>query len=405
MNLTHFLFGAIIWLLSMYTVSQLTRYSVAANLNLMTLVFNRSAEKCVVENTVGQIVEISPAQGAFSSDLNTTWLHVHKFVDSSMFAVNFADQSKSYLHHEVFGQMPISYLPVRREHVTEFTGLVIPSRFDCSPNGMGDRMNYLQTVPERWFKCYHLESLIRSGQKIFMPSYPVIDEEYPEAVAVYEAAMSAKGVFSMIEIGARWGTWGYRAAAAIKKFNPSVRVDLLFIEPSTQGCAAIDEIARINNFLPPQFNITKICSFAKKEHIIDWIKHRTMIDLLDSDIQGAEFQLFPSISSIIRSKVKRLIVGVHTGQDIKWKSLLDLFREWKQVSKALGLASLPDNAGWCASRLRSDGNKWDIQSQIQDDVRCKHKLHLLVKAGRFGRILTGDGELILDNPRFTTSLN
>jgi hypothetical protein len=67
-----------------------------------------------------------------------------------------------------------------------------------------------------------------SGQKWFIPEYPTIDEEYMEPISVYQAVLKA-----MVEKGARLGTWGFRAAAAIRRNNMDVlKVDLLFMEPS-----------------------------------------------------------------------------------------------------------------------------------------------------------------------------
>ncbi len=65
----------------------------------------------------------------------------------------------------------------------------------------------------------------------------------PQAIVVYGAALAARGRLAVAELGARWGTWGLRAAVAARAYNPSVSgVDLFFAESNAEACRAIEEV-------------------------------------------------------------------------------------------------------------------------------------------------------------------
>ncbi len=55
--------------------------------------------------------------------------------------------------------------------------------------------------------------------------------------------MAGSGRFALAEIGARWGTWGMRAAAAIREYNDQVTgLDLLLVDNEASACLAIEEV-------------------------------------------------------------------------------------------------------------------------------------------------------------------
>ena len=131
-----------------------------------------------------------------------------------------------------------------------------------SPHDLNKNSDYYTAVPSRWHDCHNLQSYIMSGQKWFIPAYPIVDEEYVELVCVYQMAMKAKHTFTLVEIGARWRPWGYRAASAIRRYNLQVqKVDLLFIEPHKESCEAIRKVAQVNEFKLPKFNVSVVSMF------------------------------------------------------------------------------------------------------------------------------------------------
>ena len=61
--------------------------------------------------------------------------------------------------------------------------------------------------------------------------YPAFDEEYFEWIDLLEAVTSARESFTMIELGAGFGRWTVRAAAAWRQRNPGLPFRLIAVEP------------------------------------------------------------------------------------------------------------------------------------------------------------------------------
>lgn len=355
--------------------------------------------------------------------------------NTQMVAINFADQSRLYQHDYVFLRMPLEFLQVDPKFITEHTGLKVPTEYDCAPAFersayhidndplwvvplMAKTLSidyksieslsydYYRSVPSRWHDCNNLQSFIVSGQKWFLPSYPIVDEEYIELTSVYQMAMRANETFTLVEIGARWGTWGFRAAAAIRRYNPTVqKVNLFFVEPDERSCAALDTMAEVNNFKPPKFDITVVCDYFAppfEEGHIDslssfraWAAEQKEIDVFDMDCQGCEYQMIPMVMDILNAKVRRVIIGLHTHKMEGVTPLLNAFEGWVRVH-VTGVFGLGDSE--CIKILRS-GMKWEAQTRLQFESSCS-------KAARFdqgygyGPMINWDGDMILDNPKF-----
>ena len=330
-------------------------------------------------------------------------------------AVNYLDPDGGYFHAAIFSCMPPSSEAVQSDArvVTEFTGLLVPRAYDCSnldeSGGSLAGFNYFSAVPSRWFPCRELESLLQSNVRRFTPSLPLIDEEYAETAAVYEAALGAKGTLNAAELGARWGTWGFRATAAARRFNPRVHeANLFFAEASKEGCTAIQKVADLNGFAPAvagsrggsnsdrafSVKIDVECGFATPAALIAWAsKVRGDIDLVDVDIQGGEATFFtPAVVAMLNARARRLVIGTHeVGLD---EQMVALFPSWILRER------LPYGAGTPAARncreaLRQADKR--ASTAIIDSLECRATGHEL---GPFGPVLQWDGELILDNKKF-----
>ena len=367
-----------------------------------------------------------------------------------MVAINFADQSRLYEHDPVFLRMPIQPLPVDPKFITEHTGLKVPAEYDCSnafdrradwypgsdpvwgtpsmvsllgidytksrltsepSHYLSRNYDYYAAVPSRWQGCHNLQSFIMSGQKWFIPAYPIVDEEYVELVAVYQMAMKAKHTFTLVEIGARWGPWGYRAAAAIRRYNPDVqKVDLLFFESETESCDAIRKVAEVNEFKLPKFNVSVVCemfgSYSARNDddkaFRSWAATRSVIDVFDMDCQGCEYDMIPKIGDILNSKVRRVIIGVHESGVAGVTTLLNVLEGWVHVHVTpMGKGRWVDSVwGYCPDILYERPWKWRAQSELEGS--CSKSPHFNL-GYKYGPMINWDGNIILDNPRFGTN--
>ena len=387
--------------------------------------------------------EASPVEHG-RGDLSTRGLRMSgpRFMDMSMRAVNWARQERLYFHDSLLERMPLVPRRVDPRFITEHTGLKVPTEYDCAPaftrnrfqrafdsdpywtspemidvlginyatyaaetdgrdSGGFTTFDYYRTVPSRWVACHNHQAHIRSGQTWMLPTYPIVDEEYVEMVAVYEMALNARGSFSIVEVGARWGTWGYRAAAAVRAYNPAVsQVNLFFVEPDGESCEAIHAMARINEFVPPRYNVSVNCQAVDRHSIASvnaslraWAAGMTKIDVLDLDCQGCEFVLVPAILDLIEAKVHRVILGVHADDyQPHVQALRSSFAHWRCVHEANNLGGKGE---FCQKTLW-EPYKWPAQQAVEE--RCS--LAAFDHGYAYGPMINYDGALLADNPIF-----
>lgn len=153
---------------------------------------------------------------------------------------------------------------------------------------------------------------------------------------------------------------------------------VLFYEPE-QAADGIRQVQSLNKF----GNITVIQGRAKPSSLIQWAANVPHIDLLDINIQGAEAVLVPQIMDPIQSKVKRLIVGVHS-PDIEMQ-MMSLFSSWRVVSL------LP-----YTNNLELIENKFHAKREF-DGLLATPGMYTDTE---YGPVVQWDGELVVDNPAF-----
>lgn len=225
---------------------------------------------------------------------------------------------------------------------------------------------------------------MEAGLPWTIPKLPVIDEEYFETIAVYDSVLRAKGHFVVVELGARWGTWGSRAVAFLKHVN-AMPYKILFVESLPLHCAGLKDVMSYNDI---KYELK--CEYANAELFAKWAPSVSHIDLLDVDIQGAEIDLFrdASVKKLVDLKVKRLIVGTHN--PAIHEAMRKLFEGWiVQIDTPYSR-----NTKCVKDYLRSE-------SKVDRNVFDRLIQEGCYENSIYGKIANWDGELILDNPRFS----
>ncbi|CAE7265103.1 unnamed protein product [Symbiodinium natans] len=198
-----------------------------------------------------------------------------------------------------------------------------------------------------------------------------------------------------MELGARWGTWGCRGVAFLRRVNP-MPYRLILVEPKKVHCSGAHMVLKLNS-LEGELK----CTHADAALFLKLMEDVPHLDLLHIDIQGAEGPLLadPQVRQVLESKVYRIILGTHW-EDM-YRFAVDIFQAWITVfslpqgfydcMEAVGIIplalaisrvplQLPEAHAWAQLRSRS----------------CFHTTPL-------GRVANIDGSFILDNPRFVNA--
>lgn len=293
-----------------------------------------------------------------------------------------------FAHHPIFsvfldshGEGPV--YSVRPKFTVEETGLRVPWEFDCTT--WTKDHDYHLSVPSRWIRCNLQRAAWESQLMYIAPKFPEIDEEYIEVVAVYGAVLTAArgSTLAVCEMGARWGTWGSRAAAFARMVRPDIaKISLLYYEPRVEFQRGLKRVHEENGL--GDYEIHKEADESTFRH---WAGKHQHIDILDMDIQGAEAKLWPQIADVVRQKVKRLIIGTHG---------CAIHREIR--------ATVRDIWGWdLQHEYGCDANISCVQARMRvrpADWSAMINDGCFVRDPHFGPIGFWDGELIFDNPKF-----
>ena len=191
------------------------------------------------------------------------------------------------------------------------------------------------------------------------PSLPQFDEEYFEWIDVLEAVDSAKGGFTMVELGAGWGRWLAIAAAAARQRGLDVVLVGVEAEPThfrwmVEHLAANDipagalrlheaAVAKVDGTVlfrvgdaaasygqsivepPPRprsviarvkariwpLDVPPVRSVpaVSLETILDELE---LVDLIDLDVQGVEADVLEAVGAVLTAKVRRVHIGTHS---------------------------------------------------------------------------------------------
>jgi FkbM family methyltransferase len=169
------------------------------------------------------------------------------------------------------------------------------------------------------------------------PTFPPLNEEYFEWIDLLEAVVSAEHSFTMLELGAGWGRWGVNAVAALRQVN-NLPYSLVFVEAEPQRPHWLAEHLRNNHVDLSRSTIVEAAACGHDgfttfqtcdDPARDWgtriggrnrvravslatlLKPLAHVDLVDLDVQGAEYDVLSAAPDELHQKVKRVHVETH----------------------------------------------------------------------------------------------
>ena len=226
--------------------------------------------------------------------------------------------------------------------------------------------NFLGVItPVHYWKDYVPVSESYPPDRVVEPDYPGHDEETFEWVDLLESVMAARDSFTMIELGAGWGRWITNAAFALKAIaGPPYALIAVEADPThfrwltehvqdngldSTFCrliqAAVNDVdgqLKFHNFDPDYLNPGAWYGQSiggGEDDLVDAISLKTilaglpLVDLIDLDVQSAEFTVLNSVPGELCRQVKKVHIGTHNQsveiglrglfEGMRWKKLRD----------------------------------------------------------------------------------
>jgi FkbM family methyltransferase len=228
--------------------------------------------------------------------------------------------------------------------------------------------------------------------------YPPFDEEYFEWVDILEAVDQASETFVMIELGAGYGRWCARAAAAVRR-KSNCRFQCVAVEAEPAHYRWIHDHFRDNDMNPREHDLLWAAVGAQpgfvpfwvgaadgwygqaiavvgekpplpdinarrrlkarsvlgrppvassNDRSVTWIPCVTLadviapyprVDLIDLDVQGAEYDVLASAIDLVNKRVRRLHIGTHSPQIEQQLRQLFTAHNWQKVNDYPGQAT------------------------------------------------------------------
>lgn len=251
-------------------------------------------------------------------------------------------------------------------------------RFPCWKGQVdaGFAANFLGVMTRETFFPAIMEQ--HNEKRFVVTDYPKFDEEYFEWIDLLEAVTTARGQFTMIELGAGWGRWLVNAAFAVSRYgdfpytligveaepthfrwlNAHFRENgmdvnrhqliqaavgekdgsMWFLQGDAAGCYG-QRIIPKTRLLPRRIRelLRKrrggVALHTRKVKAISLntlLRSLNKVDLLDLDVQGVEFVVLNAATEQLDQKVKRIHIGTH-GQKIE-ASLRNLFSKLSWIN-------------------------------------------------------------------------
>jgi FkbM family methyltransferase len=270
-------------------------------------------------------------------------------------------------HHQAFRGLPLKTPICDKNFDVDLFGTVLRKGFEA-------RMPYYQVTPGEDLSMGLPVELMKSQPHATSENYeqclPAYNEEYFEWIDVIESVRKAKGEYTIVELGAGYGRWSARAIGVLRAINPMpFRIVGVEAEPKHYEyikqhftdnniplnrawliCAAVSAENGFANFhvgnasgwygqafdqyskpswkdiIKHQFDaLFKRKELSPTEPGIDVVKTVSLrsilekldtVDLMDLDIQCAEYAVLSSCRDLLKQKVMRIHIGTH-GPDLE----------------------------------------------------------------------------------------
>ncbi|MFB3786087.1 MAG: FkbM family methyltransferase [bacterium] len=171
-------------------------------------------------------------------------------------------------------------------------------------------------------------------------TYPAFDEEYFEWIDLLESVIHSGGHYTMIELGAGWGRWMAAAFGALRILAPEkpytfigveaepdhyrymrehfedngidlTRCQLIEAAVSGQNGAVRFHTGRPDEWYGQSIGGTTLVRSITLRSLLDPLNR---VDLIDLDVQGAEYMVLSAAAKEVNEKVNRVHIGTHSPQ-------------------------------------------------------------------------------------------
>jgi FkbM family methyltransferase len=269
--------------------------------------------------------------------------------------------------------------------VRDFLGTRTVYTYDC------ENARYRPNHLERQIPCNEHDALAACATPSYAGPFPVASEEYLEWIdllrAVQDAAMLNQPLV-MMELGARYGTWMVRGAAAYVTLTGRRDYTVVGVEGDKIGYEWMQQHVHENGIEKPVLwhramgerdGQTVDMSWEGASHRVETISLPTLlaphyrVHLVDMDIQGAELAVCQAAGSIaaLNQKVRRVHIGTHS------------------VAVHKALAALFITNGWAVDQSYEGRHNSDLWNPSQ-----------FTQVPIVGRVHFNDGVLSVRNKRF-----
>jgi FkbM family methyltransferase len=228
--------------------------------------------------------------------------------------------------------------------------------------------------------AFHGESSPESSDRFVAPYYPPFDEEYFEWIDLLESIDSAKNTFTMLELGAGYGRWTARGAAAVRQRGLSYRFVAVEAEPT--HFQWLRQNLQDNGIDLARCRLVHAAVTAKDGKVcfdagdpagsygraiggnteIDAISLPTLllpldrVDLVDIDVQGAELDVLASAAGPLNQKVRRVHLETHS--DHLHAEILRYFRRLGWKPHFLFEGDTADDTPWGRINFQGGTQSW-----------------------------------------------